>query len=55
MEDIHRDELRAVNCIKNDANCNYFFRYAKQYSKRKDHIGPLRNEYCELTNDIPRT
>ena len=46
-----QDELRAVNYIKN--NANYFFRYAKQYSKRKDHIGPLRNENDELTNDIP--
>ena len=46
-----QDELRAVNCIKN--NANYFFRYAKRYSKRKDHIGPLRNENDELTNDIP--
>ena len=42
----------AVNaCIQN--NANYFFRYAKRYSKRKDRIGPLRNENDELTNDIP--
>ena len=41
-----QDELRAVNCIKNYAN--YFFRYAKKCSKRKDHIGPLRNENDEL-------
>ena len=25
----------------------------KKYSKRKDHIGPLRNGNDELTKDIP--
>ena len=40
-DDLVRKERKAIECVKN--NPRYFFSYAKQFSKLKSNIGPLKD------------
>ena len=41
-EDLRAKEQKAVECVKN--NPRYFFSYAKQFSKLRSNIGPLKDK-----------
>ena len=43
------DENLAIDRIKSDPN--YFFKYAKKFSKTGTEVGPLQDSHGDLVND----